>query len=397
MRLSQVNVCSALYLLYVVSSFVNWTTIPPVAAKDPVPLLSRGSRHRISVHRTRQAQQKPASKNLQRKSDEIGGQRTATLWHKRLLAQKQKKNKDKVNHTSKNKNGLVNKTDNNRKKEKLDEKTKMKKLKQEEKTNKASNADKEGKVKVIEATADLKDLSSQNSGNNCICYDDDDDGSLTEDSWRGDTQGLRIGFSAKGWDFDKQYGDVLKQLRADIIQLFEADRDLVPKCLRLAFHDCMGGCDGCIDATVLDNRGLAEPVEHLFPLVEKYQDTLSRGDIWSYCAVVAADMAVGQNRPEGLHFFMHYVGRRNCDGGDEKGFGGPVVEMYSPDLTNHEIIDFFYQRFGLDPYETVVLMGVHSAAVANRENLGFGNIGTEDGWIEALKPRQEMRRGPGTR
>jgi catalase (peroxidase I) len=86
----------------------------------------------------------------------------------------------------------------------------------------------------------------------------------------------------------------------------------------------MGGCNGCIDPTVIDNRGLDEPVEKLYPLVQKYQDKFSRADVWAYCAIVAADMAVVENRPEDLHFYMHYIGRKDCDGADEKGGFGEV-------------------------------------------------------------------------
>lgn len=146
-------------------------------------------------------------------------------------------------------------------------------------------------------------------------------------SWAGDdSRGLQTGWSDDGWNFNEQYKTDLDHLRADIVQLIEdTERELLPKCLRLAFHDCIGGCDGCIDPTVLDNRGLNEPVELLFPLVQKYQHKFSRADVWAYCAVIATDMAVVENRPDDLHFYMHYVGRKDCDGADEKGFGGPVV------------------------------------------------------------------------
>jgi hypothetical protein len=206
--------------------------------------------------------------------------------------------------------------------------------------------------------------------------------SWSSGSWTGDSHALQTGWSEDGWDFNEQYKTELGHLRADIVQLIEeTDRELLPKCLRLTFHDCIGGCDGCIDPSVLDNRGLDEPVELLFPLVQKYQHTFSRADVWAYCAVVAADLAVVENRPNDLHFYMHYVGRKDCEGADEKGFGGPKVEMYTNHMTTHEMIEFFDQRFGLNPYEMVVLMGVHSAAVAVRENVGFGNRGREDGWI----------------
>ena len=140
-------------------------------------------------------------------------------------------------------------------------------------------------------------------------------GSSTDDPWRGGVHSwssdvpwrggddshddLRMGWSDDGWDFNQKYKPHLDNLRADLVRLIEeTERELLPKCLRLAFHDCIGGCDGCIDPTEIDNRGLDEPVELLFPLVQKYKHTFSRADVWAYCAVVAADMAVVENRPD---------------------------------------------------------------------------------------------------
>lgn len=142
------------------------------------------------------------------------------------------------------------------------------------------------------------------------------------------------------------------------------------------------------------NRGLEEPMELLFPLVQKYRgEGFSRADVWAYCAVVATDMAVvvveeenNHQRPtpellDLLHFDMHYIGRIDCENANEMGFGGPTIEMYSNHMTTHEMIQFFDERFGLTSYEMVVLMGVHSAAVASRQNTGFGTLDREDGWV----------------
>jgi len=162
--------------------------------------------------------------------------------------------------------------------------------------------------------------------------------------------------------------------------LIEAsERELLPKILRLVFHDCVGErCDGCINMDNIDNRGLKEPVEGIFPMVKKYSK-LSRADIWAICAIEAASMAV----PGGHHFPLHYVGRQDCADGDEKGYGGENHEMCSANMNHHEMLEFFATNFGMkDPQHVVVIMGVHSASVANRENSGFGNIGREDGWVE---------------
>ena len=238
---------------------------------------------------------------------------------------------------------------------------------------------------VIDHDANAKRTSGSSSAGDTWRAGDlwaDRNNTRSSSQWTGDAHIAMTGWSHDGWNFNSHYKADLDHLRTDIIHLIETtERELLPKCLRLAFHDCIGGCDGCIDPTPIDNRGLDEPVELLFPLVQKYQHSFSRADVWAYCAVVAADMAVVENRPDGLVFNMHYLGRKDCVGADEKGFGGPPVEMYTNHMTTHEMIEFFDQRFGLTPFEMVVLMGVHSAAVAVRENTGFGNRGREDGWV----------------
>ena len=157
----------------------------------------------------------------------------------------------------------------------------------------------------------------------------------------------------------------------------------MPKFLRLGFHDCVAGCDGCVDMSNPDNRGLEEPIDAIASIVKKYKDSYSRADIWALATLVSADKAVLNTklRPKGLTFPMTFIGRLDCEGADAKGYGGPHVDMPSNDLTTHELLKFFSDSFGFTSDETVAIMGAHSAAVAHRENVGFGNVGKEDGWV----------------
>ena len=92
-------------------------------------------------------------------------------------------------------------------------------------------------------------------------------------------------------------------------------------------------------------------------------------------------MALIEDRPADITFHMHYIGRKDCSGADAMGIGGDDVEMPSNDLNTHELLDFFEDTFGFDTDETVVIMGVHAVGVAHRNNIGFGNVGKEDGWV----------------
>jgi len=190
------------------------------------------------------------------------------------------------------------------------------------------------------------------------------------------------GWKDDGWDSDGHYKDDINYVRAQVSKLIkDSERELIPKFLRLGFHDCVGGCDGCVDMTNPDNAGLQEPIDAIYPIVEKFKGSYSRADIWAMATLVSADLAVVDGRPHGYHFLMRYIGRTDCDGADAKGVGGPDITMPTNQLTTHELLAFFKDNFDMDTDETVTIMGVHAVAVAHRENVGFGNVGKEDGWV----------------
>jgi len=190
---------------------------------------------------------------------------------------------------------------------------------------------------------------------------------------------------------EKYAGMSLRQAIEVLIE--ESERELIPKYLRLGFHDCVGGCDGCVDLENPDNNGLLEPIEEIAPIVEAFKSQYSRADVWAMATLVSADkslVALDENgelvdeRPEGLHwlhFPLTHVGRKDCEGADSMGIGGPDIEMPSNDLTTHELLTFFGDEFNFSTDETVAIMGAHSVAVASRTNVGFGNLGKEEGWV----------------
>lgn len=90
--------------------------------------------------------------------------------------------------------------------------------------------------------------------------------------------------------------------------------------VRLAFHDCIGSCDGCVDTSNPSNFGLDDPIEDLAPIVEAYSPNLSRADIWVLAGMVAAEVAQENNNP--VQFEMEFVGRSVCPdptGGPDRG------------------------------------------------------------------------------
>mmetsp|Transcript_1395 Transcript_1395/g.3529 ORF Transcript_1395/g.3529 Transcript_1395/m.3529 type:complete len:540 (-) Transcript_1395:91-1710(-) len=234
---------------------------------------------------------------------------------------------------------------------------------------------------------------SGGSGSSSSGSESVDLGKWSDDGWKGDgwmapsepvyTAGGSVGgWKADGWDNDGHYKADIDYVRAKVSKLInDSERELIPKFLRLGFHDCVGGCDGCIDLDNADNKGLKEPIEAIADIVEEFRGSYSRADIWALATLVSADMAVLGPRPEGLHFPMRYFGRKDCHGASPSGVGGPDVPMCKNDLTTHELLDFFKKYFDFDTEETVVIMGVHAVGVAHRNNIGFGNKDKEDGWV----------------
>ena len=186
----------------------------------------------------------------------------------------------------------------------------------------------------------------------------------------------------------KYAGMTLRQAIEVLIE--ESERELIPKYLRLGFHDCVGGCDGCVDLSNPDNNGLLEPIEEIAPIVEVFKNQYSRADVWAMATMVSAEMSLGKldddgnfvsEAPDGITFPLSHVGRKDCEGANAMGIGGPKVEMPSNDLDTHGLLDFFSDEFNFNASEAVAIMGAHSVAVASRTNVGFGNLGKEEGWV----------------
>jgi len=173
----------------------------------------------------------------------------------------------------------------------------------------------------------------------------------------------------------------------EIRTLLDEDLDLGAKFVRLGFHMCVGGCDGCVDMTNQDNRGLDRPIDAIAPIVNKYSGVLSRADLWALATLVAAEEAQPNNRDRVL-FPLEYVGRTDCDSAD--GRSGPAQDLPSPDLTTHDLLTFFSSNFGLSTRETVALMGAHTIGQMQQQNSGFdgqwsnNNRRLDDGYFRGL-------------
>ena len=179
--------------------------------------------------------------------------------------------------------------------------------------------------------------------------------------------------------------------RSEITQAIEDFQggNLAAKFVRLGFHDCVGGCDGCIDLTNVDNFGLLPPMEALRPIVEKYAPFgITRADIWVLAALEGARDSQANGDPDAREFPMNWIGRPNCEElnapadcvenscTEER---GPHRDLPSPHLDTHQLLDFFRNEFDFrESWETVAIMGAHTIGTLARENSGFNG---PNGWL----------------
>jgi Peroxidase len=137
---------------------------------------------------------------------------------------------------------------------------------------------------------------------------------------------------------------------------------MAAKLVRLSFHDCVGGCDGCVDMSNLDNRGLDTPINVLRPIVTKNTGNtpLTRADIWALAGLTAAGNA---QESTSVAFPLTLIGRPVCanfPNGTAATRAGPKRTMPSAHLTSQQLVNFFSTGFGFTADETVAIMGAHT-------------------------------------
>jgi len=147
--------------------------------------------------------------------------------------------------------------------------------------------------------------------------------------------------------------------------------------VRLAFHDCVGGCNGCININNPDNNGLkplAAGLDAVY-VANNFSRLLSRADFWAYAAIFAVQNSVASANANcrtascvvpdpGLVF---KYGRKDCPTAP---FGGNET-LPSSNLNYKGMMDYFAKEFNFTSAEVVALMGVHTLGEARTNNSGF--------------------------
>jgi hypothetical protein len=159
----------------------------------------------------------------------------------------------------------------------------------------------------------------------------------------------------------RELGDAWTTIAAMIAQ----DPDLAPKMLRLFFHDCIGGCDGCVDLNNHENFGLEKPIDALEMVFQQHGRTVSRADVWALGATVA--VAVTQVDRDIIDFPFSFWGRQDCTShsacfnANQQAVPctpkhGPHHEHPSIHLNTVDVYHFFATEYGLSAREAIVAM-----------------------------------------
>ncbi|KAL7490520.1 hypothetical protein ACHAWT_000093 [Skeletonema menzelii] len=193
--------------------------------------------------------------------------------------------------------------------------------------------------------------------------------------------GNPVGYSPDGWDTHFWWRNVIADVRQECAAMLYQDLEYVAKVIRLSFHDCKGrdegyGCDGCVNLNHIDNFGLEGIMQKLRPIVERFDEYLSRADTWILCALTALEISTSRTYP------MTFIGRKSCDDSDYIGNGGEYGDVYGDEVHTYQLLHHFNRYFGFDTRCTVAVMGVHGISKMRPENSGHGNGPHSATWVK---------------
>ena len=150
--------------------------------------------------------------------------------------------------------------------------------------------------------------------------------------------------------------------------------------VRLVFHDCVGGCDGCVNINDPDNAGLQNIIERLDAAYTNrrngFSSLMSRADFWVYASLYAlrsttalANAACSEEAcvvPESSLVFT--TGRKDCETAP---FTDSIDELPGANLNYTGVVYYFREEFGFTDEESIALMGVHTLGLARLTASGY--------------------------
>lgn len=187
--------------------------------------------------------------------------------------------------------------------------------------------------------------------------------------------------------------DVVKSIINDMLDNntnSENVKFLIPGSVRLVFHDCIGGCNGCINKDQKGNEGL----EQIINAMERYYKKeevityLSRADFWTLTSVIAINKGVDINNEwckshpevedcENPKVNMHWLsGRFDCN---QSPFSSGNDDLPDSNMDSPAFNAWWRKTFNLSPNNGVSLMGLHTLGKATGEYVGKWDAQLQDG------------------
>jgi len=174
--------------------------------------------------------------------------------------------------------------------------------------------------------------------------------------------------------------------KADLkAKLFLNNEHRYATAVRIAFHDCVGGCDGCINRNNPDNFGFMfdslDVMDKIYD--EGYKQAMSRADFYILTGVTALEESLQFNNANLTSSYLQPVrfnfkyGRCDCPTSPsttaDRGFPGGHLGYQG-------VMDFFRQEFGFNERESVAIMGAHTLGGASgAKGSGFDGFWKENG------------------
>lgn len=169
----------------------------------------------------------------------------------------------------------------------------------------------------------------------------------------------------------------VESAKTDIKALYSSNADTMATGLRLAFHDCVGNCDGCINLDNHHNNGLANIITLLDTIyVGGYDAYMSRADFWALAGIASVEQGLEFNSkldcgdfcmPDETGITFQW-GRKDCDSSPST---DETHDFPDPNMTQDENIAFFASEFGFDEQETTAIMGAHTLGGGEAKNTGY--------------------------
>merc|ERR1711860_490402 len=160
--------------------------------------------------------------------------------------------------------------------------------------------------------------------------------------------------------------------------------------VRLAFHDCVGGCDGCLNHDDPDNQGLM--LTTVDKLNQRYDERnykarfgLSRADFWQLAAIRGIEIGIdnankgedcgeSQEECQSIKLDVNFqIGRQDCPTSPTT---DRLYNLPGAMMGHDETMAFFADEFGLDADQSSALLGAHTVGRAS------GALGFDGFWKE---------------